>query len=77
MFLGDITQKIQNIDRLRHILQVLVKYGFGYIIDCLKIDQNIIRRNLIMFGPIKKLDIFDLIISGFKFRNWTTVFPVG
>ena len=60
MFLGDITQKIQNIDRLRQILQVLIKYGFGYIVDRLKIDQNIIRKNLIRFVPIKKLDIFDM-----------------
>ncbi len=63
MFLGDITQKIQNIDRLRQILQVLVKYGFGYIIDRLKIDQNILRKNLIRFGPIKKLDIFDMPVT--------------
>ena len=60
MFLGDITQKIQNIDRLRQIIQVLVKYGFGYVIDRLKIDQNIIRKNLIRFGQIKKLDLFDM-----------------
>lgn len=60
MLLGDITQKIQNIDRLRQIIQVLVKYGFGYIIDRLKIDQNIIRKNLIRFGQIKKLDLFDM-----------------
>ncbi len=60
MFLGDITQKIQNIDRLRQILQVLIKYGFGYIVDRLKIDQNIVRKNLIRFVPIKKLDIFDM-----------------
>lgn len=60
MFLGDITHKIQNIDRLRHIIQILVKYGFGYIIDRLKIDQKIVRRNLIMFGPLKKLDVFDM-----------------
>ena len=53
MFLGDITQKIQNIDRLRQIIQVLVKYGFGYVIDRLKIDQNIIRKNLIRFGQIR------------------------
>jgi ubiquinone biosynthesis protein len=60
LLLGDITQKIQNIDRLRQIIQVLVKYGFGYIIDRLKIDQNIIRKNLIRFGQIKKLDLFDM-----------------
>lgn len=60
MFLGDITQKIQNIDRLRHILQVLAKYGFGYIIDRLKIDQNIVSKGLIRFGPVKKLDIFGM-----------------
>ncbi|KHE94165.1 MAG: AarF/ABC1/UbiB kinase family protein [Candidatus Scalindua rubra] len=60
MFLGVITQKIQNIDRLRQIIQVLVKYGFGYIIDRLKIDHKIIRKNLIVFGPVKRLDIYDM-----------------
>lgn len=63
MFLGDITQKIQNIDRLRQILQVFAKYGFGYIIDRLKIDQNIVRKNLNRFISIKKLEIFDMPVS--------------
>jgi ubiquinone biosynthesis protein len=39
---------------------VFAKYGFGYIIDRLKIDQNIVRKNLNRFGPVKKLDIFDM-----------------
>jgi ubiquinone biosynthesis protein len=57
--LVNITQKIRNIQRLRHILQVLVKYGFGYIIDRLNIEQNIIGRRFKKLAPIKKLDVFD------------------
>lgn len=59
MNLVNITQKIRNIQRLRHILQVLVKYGFGYIIDRLNIEQNIIGRRFKKLAPIKKLDVFD------------------
>ncbi len=60
MLFGDITQKIYNIDRLRQILQVLAKYGFGYIVDRLKIDQSIIPNNLFRFGPMNRLKVFDL-----------------
>ncbi|MDR4497764.1 MAG: AarF/UbiB family protein [Candidatus Scalindua sp.] len=60
MLFGDITQKIYNIDRLRQILQVLAKYGFGYIVDRLMIDQRIVSKNLFRFGPMNKLKIFDL-----------------
>ncbi|MCP5002354.1 MAG: hypothetical protein GY941_00145 [Planctomycetes bacterium] len=60
MLLGEITQKIYNIDRLRQILQVLAKYGFGYIVHRLKIDQSIMPNNLFRFGPMKRLEIFDL-----------------
>lgn len=62
LMLTGITQKIHNIQRLRQILQVLVKYGFGYIVDRLNIEQNIIGRRFVRFGPIKKLDVFDLSI---------------
>lgn len=57
--LTGITQKIHNIQRLRQILHVLVKYGFGYIVHRLNIEQNIIGRRFARFGPIKKLDVFD------------------
>ena len=57
--LSGITQKIHNIQRLRQILQVLVKYGFGYIVDRLRIEQNIIGRRLVKLKSIKKLDVFN------------------
>ncbi|MDR4504239.1 MAG: AarF/UbiB family protein [Candidatus Scalindua sp.] len=60
MLFGEITQKIYNIDRLRQILQVLAKYGFGYVVHRLKLDQSIIPNNLFRFGPMKRLEIFDL-----------------
>ncbi len=52
--LPGITQKIHNIQRLHQILQVLVKYGFGYIVDRLNI-----KRKVIKFKPLKKLDVFS------------------
>jgi len=61
--LRDITQKIHNVRRLCQILQVLVKYGFSYIVDRLHIEQNIIGRRLVRFGPIKKLDVFNQPVS--------------
>ncbi|MCK4518603.1 MAG: hypothetical protein KAU12_00650 [Candidatus Omnitrophica bacterium] len=57
--LRDITQKIHNLRRLRQILQVFVKYGFGYIVDRLRIEQNVIGKKVINIKPIRKLDVFD------------------
>ncbi|MCD6219888.1 2-polyprenylphenol 6-hydroxylase [Candidatus Calescamantes bacterium] len=58
--LGDIKQKIHNIQRLNQILWVLVKYGFGYIVDRLHIGEKLIGRKLVRRGPLKRLDIFDM-----------------
>ncbi len=58
--LGTITQKIHNVQRLRQILQVLVRYGFGYLVNRLNIDQNVVGRSLFRLTPIRKLDIFDI-----------------
>ncbi|MCD6521603.1 2-polyprenylphenol 6-hydroxylase [Candidatus Calescamantes bacterium] len=58
--LGDIKQKIHNIQRLNQILWVLVKYGFGYIVDRLHIGEKLIRRKLVRRGPLRRLDIFDM-----------------
>ena len=52
--LPGVTQKIHNIQRLHQILQVLIKYGFGYIVDRLNI-----KRRFIKFKPLKKLDVFN------------------
>ena len=56
-------QRVHNVRRLRQILQVFAKYGFGYIIEYLHIEQNIIGRKLVRLGPIKKLDVFNQPIS--------------
>ena len=60
MKLVGITQRIHNIQRLRQILQILIKYGFGYIVDRLNIEQHILGKKFISLGPIKKLDVVDM-----------------
>ncbi|RKY29940.1 MAG: AarF/ABC1/UbiB kinase family protein, partial [Candidatus Omnitrophota bacterium] len=50
--LPGITQKIYNIQRLHQILQVLITYGFGYIVDRLNIKTRFIK-----FKPLKKPDV--------------------
>ncbi len=50
--LPGIAQKIHNIQRLHQILQVLITYGFGYIVDRLNI-----KRRFIKFKPLKKPDV--------------------
>ena len=60
MRLGAITQKIHDVQRLRRIMQVLVRHGFGYLISRLNIDQHIVGRGLFRFTPVKKLDTLDL-----------------
>ena len=60
MILNNITQKIRNVNRLRQILNVLAKYGFGYIVDRLSINQNLVGRKIIKIASVKKLDVFDI-----------------
>jgi ubiquinone biosynthesis protein len=60
MSLRTIKHRISNIKRLNQILGVLVKYGFGYIVDRLHIEQSRIGRKLFSMRPVRKLDIFDL-----------------
>ncbi|MCK5306564.1 MAG: ubiquinone biosynthesis protein UbiB [Candidatus Omnitrophica bacterium] len=61
--LRDITQKIHNVRRLRQILQVFAKHGFGYIVDRLHIEQNVIGKKVINIKPIRKLDVFDQTVA--------------
>ena len=63
MAIGNVTQKIRNVKRLYEILHVLAKYGFGYIVDRLNIDQNLVGRRIIKIASAKKLDIFDVSVS--------------
>ena len=60
MLLRRFKQRIYNIQRLRQILGVLVKYGFGYIVDHLHIEQSIIGKKFFRLRPAKKLDIFNI-----------------
>ena len=60
MSLRTIKHRISNIKRLNQILGVLVKYGFGYIVDRLHIEQSRIGRKLFSMRPVRKLNIFDL-----------------
>ena len=60
MSLRTIKHRISNIKRLNQILGVLVKYGFGYIVDRLHMEQSRIGRKLFSMRPVRKLDIFDL-----------------
>ncbi len=60
MFAENLIQRIHNIQRLKQILQVLGKYGFGYIIDRLDIERNVVGRKLIRLASTKKSDFFDM-----------------
>ena len=60
MITKNIIRKIRNIKRLQQILQILGKYGFGYIIDRLNIERNLIGRKLINLAATKKIDLFDI-----------------
>ena len=60
MLLRRFKQRIYNIQRLRQILGVLVKYGFGYIVDRLHIEQSIIGKKFFSLRPARKLDIFNI-----------------
>ena len=55
-----IIRKIHDIQRLRQILRVLGKHGFGYIIDRLNIEQNVIGRKFVKFASAKNLNVFDI-----------------
>ena len=63
MIVNSIAQKIRNVNRLRQVLSVLAKYGFGYIVDRLNIDQHLVGRKIVKIISAKKLDVFDISVS--------------
>ncbi len=60
MIRNSIAQKMRNVNRLRQVLNVLAKYGFGYIVDRLKIDQHLVGRKIVKIISAKKLDAFAI-----------------
>ena len=69
MIVNNIAQKIRNVNRLRQILNVFAKYGFGYIVSRLNINRNLVgtltgtSRKIIKIASAKKLDVFDIPVS--------------
>lgn len=44
----------RNIKRLRKILRVLAKHGYGYLVDKLNAEQRAVGRLLVSFSPVRK-----------------------
>jgi len=61
--LGNVTRKINDVQRVRQIIQIVIKYGFGYLVARLNIGQNIIGRRLIKLVSAGKHVTFDTSIS--------------
>lgn len=60
MIVNNIAQKIRNMNRLQQVLCILAKYGFGYIVDRLNIDRNLVGRKIVKIISAKKPDVFDI-----------------
>ena len=60
MRLNSLAHSIRDIRRTRQIITILVRYGFGYFVDRMKLSQHLLGKKIIRFGPIRKLQIFDL-----------------
>ncbi|MEI6222664.1 MAG: AarF/ABC1/UbiB kinase family protein [bacterium] len=53
-------QTIHNIQRLSQIVNILAKYGFGYIIDLLHLDKIGIGKKVFGFSSIRGMHVFSL-----------------
>jgi len=51
----------KNIKRLRQILRVLAKHGFGYLVDKLNAEQRVLGRLLTSFQPIRKRQFLHMV----------------
>ena len=63
MAINNVVQKIRNVNRLRHILHIFAKHGFGYIVDRLGIDQHLVGRKIIRMASVKRQNVFDIPVS--------------
>lgn len=54
MKLTSISRGYYSVQRLREIIRVLVKYGFGYIVGRLHLDQRVLGRGLLKIGVVKR-----------------------
>ncbi len=63
MLLQKISQRFHDLKRVRQILQVLVKYGFGYAVDRLNIEHHGLGKRIVNLKPIKRLRIQDMTVA--------------
>jgi len=45
---------------MRHIVTILIRYGFGYFVDRMNLSQHFLGKKIIRFRPIRNLRVFDL-----------------
>ncbi|HEX7319710.1 MAG TPA: AarF/UbiB family protein [bacterium] len=63
MLLRKISQRFHDLKRVRQILQVLVKYGFGYAVDRLNIEHHGLGKRIVNLKPIKRLRIQEMTVA--------------
>jgi ubiquinone biosynthesis protein len=51
----------RNIKRLRKILRVLAKHGFGYLVDKLNAEQRAVGRLLVNLSPVRRRQFLHLV----------------
>jgi ubiquinone biosynthesis protein len=68
MLLRKISQGFHDLRRVRQILQVLVKYGFGYAVERLNIERHGFGKRLVNLKPIRRLRIQDM-TTGARLRK--------
>lgn len=51
----------RNIKRLRRILRILTKHGFGYLVDRLNAEQRVVGRILASFSPLRKRHFLNMV----------------
>jgi ubiquinone biosynthesis protein len=51
----------RNIKRLRQILRVLAKHGFGYLVDKLNAEQHAVGRLLVNLSPMRRRQFLNLV----------------
>ncbi len=54
------THRIDNIKRLRQILQILAGHGFGFLVDRLNAEQRPLGRTIAAFRPLRRINVFDV-----------------
>ena len=60
MITHGINRKFRDIQRLQQILSLLTKYGFGYIVDHLDMENNLLSKKIVKITRAKTPDLLNL-----------------